>query len=135
MVEEVEVDDDEKDNNDDGAGNDDGNVNVMGNLDITRITPQRENECLQRLKKEMDEYERIMDGLLGNGWHKRNDELCIFAKKIMKCLMKKVEMHFYAYWFPEDGGVRDGYQASLNAHCTGWGILMNEIIKRNVIKK
>ena len=134
VIEEIKVDDDEK-HNDAGDGNDDGIRNILDNLDVTRITPRRENECLKRLKKELDEYERLMDILLGSGWYKMTDGTCILAKRIMQCLMNKVYMHFYAFWFPENGDVRNGYEACLNAYITGWGILMNEIVKRNVKKK
>ena len=81
---------------------------------------------------ESNEFDNQMSHLLGNDWKERDETICKTAQKVRICLRNKVFAKFLTAWIPENGDYVQEHQISLKAYCTGWRLVMNELISDRI---
>ena len=119
----------------DNDANDDNAPDVVMEFDMKKIIKDIDREWNDKFRKELNEFERQMDNIIGVGWYKRNDTTSDIAKTLKKCLIKKISVLCYVERYPDNGTVRKAYGEFMKAYMTGWGILMDFIISTNIKNK
>ena len=124
--------DDGNENRIDNDGNNHKKYEVVMRFNMDGLSEDKKRELNDKFNNELNEFERQMDNIIGRGWNQRKGEISNIAKRIMKCLINKIEMSFYVEFHPDNGTVRKEYEQAMKAYITGWGVLMDKIISKNV---